>query len=73
VGVEREEVLTVERDLRALLGIEDAGDGVEKRRLPRPVGADESHDLAAVDLEVHPVDRDEAPELLADVGDLKHC
>ena len=43
-----------------------AGQQVEERGLARPVGPDDRAQLAGPDLEIHPVDRGEAPEGLAE-------
>ena len=50
----------------------DAGDAVEERRLPRPVGADERDDLLPVDREIHLVKRAQAAEVLGQVGYFEH-
>ena len=44
------------------LGRDEPADGVEQRRLPSAVGADEAHQLAVIDVHRHMVDRDVAPE-----------
>ena len=46
-----------------------ARDEVEECRLPRAVGADETEQLAAAQLEMGVVDGDQAPEGLGDVVD----
>ena len=51
---------------RARIGPVEAGQTVEERRLARAVGADQTHDLAGRDHEIHPVDRDQPAESLGE-------
>ena len=48
------------------------GDEVEEGRLARPVRADDRVLLALLELEVHPVDGDEPPEVLEEVDGAQH-
>ena len=57
--------LAVEGD-RAAVGLEQAEQAVEERRLARAVGPDEADDLPRADLEAHLVERGDAREVLGD-------
>ena len=52
---------------RTAVGLEDAGDHVEQRRLAGAVGADHAADLAGLDVERHLVHRHQAAEALGHV------
>ncbi len=45
-----------------------ARDHVQERALPRPVGTDEAHDLARLDVETDTIDGVDAPEAHGDVA-----
>ena len=51
------------------VGRGEAGDHLEQRRLAGAVGSDHAEDLAAPDLEVHAVDRDDAAEVPGEARD----
>src|SRR5687768_1976059 len=63
-----EQIVAVEDDA-ALVGFVQAGDHVERGRLPGAVGADQADDLAGGDVEGHAVERDDAAEATGDVLD----
>src|SRR6266513_3926934 len=63
--LEARAVPTVEDD-PSLVGVIEAADHVEQRRLPGAVGTDDGADLAAIDREAHPTQRDERAEADAD-------
>ena len=62
--------LALEEDLAAVGGVR-AGDRLDERGLARAVVADESHHLAASDLEVDVGERLHGPEGLRDVAELE--
>ena len=62
-------VFAVEVD-RALIGRLQAGDDAEERRLARPGGPEQRHQLAAGHVQAHVVERDEPAERLAQIADL---
>src|SRR6266581_985889 len=70
VGLEAGEVLSVVDHLAAV-GLEEARQEVERRRLARAVGADEAGDLAAGDGEAAAVDRPDPAEGLLQIAGLE--
>src|SRR5206468_12097343 len=65
-------VLAVERDCPAV-GVHEPRDGAKGRRLARPVGADQGHDLAPLDLDGHAAQRLDAAVESVDALELKQC
>ena len=57
-----------EEDL-ALVGLIDAGDAFDQRRLAGAVVAEERDDLAGIDVPAHVVDGDQAAEALGEIAD----
>ncbi len=70
VGPELRPVAALEEDL-ALVRVVEAADHVEQGGLARAVGPDDGHDLAAADLEAHPLEGLHRPEAHADPVDLE--
>src|SRR5579884_835973 len=54
------------------VGSDEAGQHVEERGLPRPVGTDETENLAIPEGEADPVDGPDSPEALGDAVGLEH-
>ncbi len=69
-GLQRHDALPLEPHV-AVVGPVQAGDGVEQRRLARPVRTDHADDLAQLHLEVQPVQRGQSAEPLRDPADLE--
>src|SRR5215510_10925049 len=67
-GLELGPVAPLEDDA-ALLGMVEAADGVEQRGLPRPVGSDDGHDLAVMDVHAHVAERLHGAEAHGDALD----
>jgi hypothetical protein len=55
----------------ALVGLVVAGEHLDERRLPRPVGAGQGEDLAPVHLQVHSIERALAGEVLGQAADVE--
>ena len=53
------------QDAQLALAAGEPQDGVQRRGLPRPVGAHHAHDAPLVHAQAHPVQRDRPPERLA--------
>ena len=53
--------------------LDQAADGTKERRFSRPIGADQSDDLAAFYLERDPLQRPDVAVASVDVQNLKHC
>src|SRR5690606_2210455 len=66
VGRAVRDVLAVEDDLSAVRLVVAAED-VDQSRLPGPVGADETDDLAFADVAAHPIEGVDATEMLDEV------
>jgi hypothetical protein len=49
----------------ALGGRKKPGEEIEKGRLSGPIGSDDSHGFIGLNLEIHPVDRNQAPKMFA--------
>ena len=69
VGVETGHIGALEEDLSRVRRIQTA-DGVEEGRLARTVKADDAHDLALLDLEVHAAESPQTAELLGKTPNL---
>src|SRR5213078_1502807 len=65
------DVLIDEDDL-TVVGLDEAGDDVEDRRLACSVGPDQAEDLALVDREADVVDGVDTAEVLLHVAQLEH-
>src|SRR5438552_1946305 len=63
-------VAALEQDA-ALVGMVEAADDVEQRRLPRAVGTDDRENLPGLDTEAHAAVREQGPYTHADVVDLE--
>src|SRR5690606_17648487 len=66
------DVLVVEPD-PALVRADQAGDQVERRRLPSPVGAEQCHDLTLCELDSHVVDNRAATVALSEAFGAQHA
>src|SRR6185436_12248206 len=64
------DVAAAQREATAV-GMVEAADHVEQRRLARPVGPDHREQVALVDVETHPVDGLHTAEGLGDLTDLE--
>jgi hypothetical protein len=49
----------------------NATDGIQERGLPGAIGANDSHDLALVDINTHPLERSQTAETDVDILDLQ--
>jgi hypothetical protein len=63
------DVLPLEPDVTGA-GLDETGDQIHQAGLAGPVGADDAHDLALVEIEADPIDRFDPTEGLVQVLDL---